>query len=98
VLVLSRAAGAWARVGRHAIGVNPFDVGETAEALHAALSLTDDERATRAAGLRRAVAAARPDRWVMAQLADLDRVARAQAGSAGLGLRDDQPSSGFSPA
>jgi trehalose 6-phosphate synthase len=98
VLVLSRAAGAWARVGRHAIGVNPFDVGETAEALHAALSLPDDERAAMAAALRRAVAAAGPDRWVMAQLADLDRAARPPAVGAGHDRREDQPSSGFSSA
>jgi trehalose 6-phosphate synthase len=64
-------------VGRHAIGVNPFDVGETAQALHAALSMPDAERTARAAGLRRAVAAARPDRWVQAQLADLERTDRA---------------------
>ena len=32
-LVLSVNAGAYGRLGRHAIGVNPFDVAETAEAI-----------------------------------------------------------------
>ena len=84
VLVLSEAAGAWTRVGRHAIGVNPFDVGATAQALLAALTMPDAERTARAAGLRRAIAAARPDRWVRAQLADLERTDRATESGARL--------------
>ncbi len=39
VLVLSREAGAWEELSEAAIGVNPFDVAGTADALHQALSM-----------------------------------------------------------
>jgi trehalose 6-phosphate synthase len=58
VLVLSRQAGAWEELsldGRGAVGVNPFDVTATAEALHRALSMPGAERAERAARLRASV-------------------------------------------
>ena len=54
--MLSREAGAWEELalgGRGAIGINPFDVSGTAEALHAALSMGTAERAERAAALAR---------------------------------------------
>jgi trehalose 6-phosphate synthase len=77
VLVLSRNAGADALLGKHALSVNPFDVGETAEALLAALRMPDEERHRRAAALRRTINANPPARWVGAQLADLERAAAA---------------------
>jgi len=73
-LVLSRNAGAYGRIGQHALGVNPFDVDETAGAIEAALTMPDDERERRARGLRRAVLAGTPARWLRAQLDDLERV------------------------
>jgi trehalose 6-phosphate synthase len=75
VLVLSREAGAFSRLGRHALGVNPFDIRETADAMARAMSMPEDERAHRAAALRRAVTASTPERWVHNQLRDLERVA-----------------------
>jgi len=74
VLVLSRNAGAYFRLGRYAIGVNPFDVIETAEALAEALTMPEEERARRARGLSRLVLANPPARWVRTQLEDLERV------------------------
>ena len=71
-LVLSVNAGAYGRLGRHAIGVNPFDVAETAEAIAAALEMPEDERVRRARGLVRAVLTSNPARWLTAQLRDLD--------------------------
>ena len=59
-LVLSRQAGAWEELalgGRGAIGINPFDVSGTAEALHAALSMPAASEPPRAAALRAAVQA-----------------------------------------
>ena len=44
VLVLSTEAGAAAELGSDALLVNPFDVTQTAEALHAALAMSHDER------------------------------------------------------
>ncbi|HEY3209079.1 MAG TPA: trehalose-6-phosphate synthase [Actinomycetota bacterium] len=74
VLILSENTGAFEELGRHALRVNPFDVAETAEAIAAALEMDEDERAARAAALRQAVEANRLDRWVQAQLDDLERV------------------------
>jgi trehalose 6-phosphate synthase len=74
VLVLSENAGAFAELGRHVLGVNPFDITETARALAAGLEMDEPERGRRARGLRAAIARNRLDRWVSAQLEDLDRV------------------------
>ena len=51
-LVLSTEAGAYDELGDVAFGVHPFDVVDTADKLHAALSLEGDEKAARAAELR----------------------------------------------
>jgi trehalose 6-phosphate synthase len=75
VLVLSRNAGAHALLGRHALGVNPFDVGETVDALERALEMPAEERHRRATGLRRVLAGNPPARWVDRQLADVEAVA-----------------------
>ncbi len=72
VLVLSHEAGAWeelALAGGGALGVNPFDVSGTAEALHAALSMGAKERAERGAALRAAVQGRTSADWWADQLA-----------------------------
>ena len=74
VLVLSENAGAFAELGRHALGVNPFDVTETAQALSSALEMKVDERVRRSRGLRAAIGRNRLGRWVPTQLEDLDRI------------------------
>jgi trehalose 6-phosphate synthase len=51
VLVLSENAGAFDELGDWAVGVSPFDVLGQAEALHAALTMEDGERARRARAL-----------------------------------------------
>jgi trehalose 6-phosphate synthase len=69
-LVLSTEAGAWEQLGdAGAIGINPFDVSATAEALHTALGMASDEREDRHARLRAAVAARTPRDWLREQLA-----------------------------
>jgi len=69
-LVLSTEAGAWELLGdAGAIGINPFDVSATAEALHTALDMPSDEREDRHARLRAAVAARTPRDWLREQLA-----------------------------
>ena len=75
-LALSRNAGAFHRLGRYAVPLNPFDLEETAEAIHTALTMPEHERARRARGLSRLVLANPPQRWVSDQLADLERVRR----------------------
>ena len=73
-LVLSTEAGAAAELGVNALLVNPFDVGQTADALHTALTMSDAERSRRCAGLAAAATAAPPRRWFADQLAALDRI------------------------
>jgi len=76
VLVLSRQAGAWEELslgGAGALGVNPFDVTGTAEALHTALSMAPAARAERAAALRAAVRARTSADWWADQLAAADQ-------------------------
>ena len=74
-LVLSTEAGAAAELGPHALLVNPFDVTQTAEALHEALRMPAGERAHRSAALAAAAAALPPTAWFQAQLEALDRPA-----------------------
>ena len=72
MLVLSREAGAWEELelgGGGALGVNPFDVSGTAEALHAALAMSAAERTERATALRAAVRARTSADWWADQLA-----------------------------
>lgn len=83
VLVLSRNAGAYHRLGRYAMPVNPFDLGEMCEALRAALEMPVDERTRRARGLARLVLSNPPSRWVREQLDDLERARRRRAGTGG---------------
>jgi trehalose 6-phosphate synthase len=72
-LVLSREAGAAATLGDDALLVNPYDISETAAALHQALAMPDAERRRRSAALAAAAAANSPARWLGDQLASLDR-------------------------
>ncbi|MEO7555556.1 MAG: trehalose-6-phosphate synthase [Acidimicrobiales bacterium] len=68
-LVLSTEAGVWDELGSHgALGVNPFDVRGTAAALHAALSMDNDERRRRHAAIKAVVVARSPTDWLADQL------------------------------
>ena len=71
-LILSRNAGAFARLGRYALAINPFDVAGTADAIAEALAMPAAERTRRARGFGRAVLARNPVRWLTAQLRDID--------------------------
>ncbi|MFF3913267.1 trehalose-6-phosphate synthase [Streptomyces sp. NPDC001852] len=67
-LVLSREAGAYEELRAHAFVVNPYDVLETARALHEALSLPPEERADRTKRLAAAATALPPAQWFLDQL------------------------------
>jgi trehalose 6-phosphate synthase len=71
-LVLSREAGAAAELGEDALLVNPYDVSQTAEALHQALLMPSDERAERTRRLARVATSLPPQQWFADQLAALD--------------------------
>ena len=71
VLVLSREAGAFEELGDLALGVNPFDVTETAEALDHALSMEPEDRAAHARALRDRVRGRTAADWLERQLHQL---------------------------
>jgi trehalose 6-phosphate synthase len=68
VLCLSPDAGAWDELGDAALRAHPYDVEQTAGALHAALSMDAAERAERAARLRALAEARTPRDWLDDQL------------------------------
>ncbi|MFD8087446.1 trehalose-6-phosphate synthase [Kitasatospora sp. NPDC059722] len=67
-LVLSREAGAHSELADDAISVNPYDVIETADALHAGLTMPDEERADRTKRLAASATALPPQQWFLDQL------------------------------
>jgi len=73
-LILSRTAGAYAELGRAAIGVDPVDLAGMAEAIELALTMPEEDRALRAATLRRTAASRSPAQWARRQLRDLERM------------------------
>ena len=79
VLVLSREAGAFSELDEWAIGVDPLDVDEQAEALARAITLPPDERRARLVGIRSRVRAHDVEAWATRELEELD--ARAPSGA-----------------
>jgi trehalose 6-phosphate synthase len=73
VVVLSTEAGAAAELGDNALLVNPFDITQTADALHQALAMDDAQRTRRSEALAAAAAAMPPQRWFASQLGALDQ-------------------------
>jgi trehalose 6-phosphate synthase len=67
-VVLSTEAGAAAELGGDALLVNPFDISQTADALHQALAMDDQERTRRGKALAAAAGAMPPQRWFASQL------------------------------
>ncbi|MCX4526538.1 trehalose-6-phosphate synthase [Streptomyces sp. NBC_01551] len=70
-LVLSTGAGAYGELREDALTVNPFDVSDTARALHEALGMPAAERAERTKRLAAAATALPPSAWFEAQLSAL---------------------------
>lgn len=68
VVVLSREAGAWDELSRAVLGINPFDISDTARALDVALGMPTAERAELASALRRIVAGRTAKDWLDDQL------------------------------
>jgi trehalose 6-phosphate synthase len=73
VLVLSRFAGAYEDLSDASVGVHPFDVTSTSEALLEALEMPDDERARRSADLKKRAVELGPSSW-LEQLLSMARV------------------------
>jgi trehalose 6-phosphate synthase len=71
VSILSENTGAHEELGEFALSVNPFDIKETADAIHAALTMSAQERERRWNGLQDVVTARDPGDWIDEQLADI---------------------------
>jgi trehalose 6-phosphate synthase len=71
VSILSENTGAHEELGEFALSVNPFDIQELADSIHAALTMGPEERARRSAGLKEIVTARDPGDWIDDQLADI---------------------------
>ncbi len=67
-LILSREAGAASVLGSDALLVNPYDVSATANAMHQALLMPEDERRRRCTALANAAASRAPSQWLASQL------------------------------
>src|SRR5215207_340961 len=72
VLVLSENAGAHEELGEYALTVNPYDIDEQADSLYAALTMPVEERGHRAKALRETVDSNTIDKWVEAQIQDIE--------------------------
>jgi trehalose 6-phosphate synthase len=78
VLLLSEHAGAFYELGDHALIVNPFDIHNTARAMHQALTMSAAEREERAIALRQQVEGAGVKTWFSTQLEDALRAMSTQ--------------------
>jgi trehalose 6-phosphate synthase len=79
VSILSENTGAHEELGEFALSVNPFDIQELADSIHAALTMEPEERRRRAQGLREIVTARNPGDWIDDQLADIRQKAGVEA-------------------
>jgi trehalose 6-phosphate synthase len=77
VSILSENTGAHEELGEYALSVNPFDIQELADSIHAALTMREDERARRLQGLKEIVTARDPGDWIDEQLDDIRKKAGA---------------------
>jgi trehalose 6-phosphate synthase len=71
VSILSENTGAHEELGEYALSVNPFDIQELADSIHAALAMPAPERDRRARGLAQIVTSRDPGDWIDEQLADI---------------------------
>jgi trehalose 6-phosphate synthase len=71
VSLLSENTGAHEELGEYALSVNPFDIQELADSIHAALTMPVEERRRRHEGLISIVTARNPGDWIDEQLADI---------------------------
>ena len=78
VSILSENTGAHEELGEWSLSVNPFDVQELADSLHAALTMPSEERRDRAEGLKAVLVERDPGDWIDEQISDIRRKARGE--------------------
>jgi trehalose 6-phosphate synthase len=79
VSILSENTGAHEELGEYALSVNPFDIQELADSIHAALTMSIGERRRRRTGLVDIVTSRDPGDWIDDQLADIRAKGRTRA-------------------
>ena len=87
VSILSENTGAHEELGEFALSVNPFDVQELADSIHAALTMAPEERARRAEGLKEIVTSRDPGDWIDEQLADIRAKASGRVRTGGASMQ-----------
>ncbi len=80
VSILSENTGAHEELGDYALSVNPFDIQELADSIHAALTMPAAERQRRIDGLRARITARNPGDWIDEQLRDIRAKERGATG------------------
>jgi trehalose 6-phosphate synthase len=79
VSLLSENTGAHEELSEYALSVNPFDIQELADSIHAALTMSFEERQRRHEGLISIVTARDPGDWIDEQLGDINAKGRIPA-------------------
>ena len=79
VSILSENTGAHEELGDYSLSVNPFDIQELADSIHAALTMETAERQRRLSGLKEIVTARDPGDWIDDQLDDINAKGRVPA-------------------
>ena len=79
VSILSENTGAHEELGECALSVNPFDIQELSDSIHAALTMSPEQRHGRLEALKSIVTARDPGDWVDEQLTDIRARERARA-------------------
>jgi len=74
VLVLSRTAGAYQQLAKGSIPTSPIDVIETAQALYKAITLSPEEKRTKALLARQAVERSDLNMWLTRQIRDVNEL------------------------
>jgi trehalose 6-phosphate synthase len=81
VSILSENTGAHEELGEFALSVNPFDIQELADSIHAALTMREEERRRRLEGLQSIITRRDPGDWIDEQLRDIGNKDEAARGA-----------------
>jgi trehalose 6-phosphate synthase len=73
VCILSENTGAHEELGEFSLSVNPFDVQELSDSIHAALMMEPEDRRRRADGLKEILTSRDPGDWIDEQIRDIRR-------------------------
>lgn len=73
-LILSEHAGSYEELKDYALGVNPFDISQTADAIYKAVTMSQEEREKRLRGLKKIVSERNIYHWITEQFDDIQKL------------------------